>query len=69
MSQADVVFKAMKDGKKYSPTELAEITHINKNQVSKILKMLTSGMLIEEVSHHRYATRRKYKTKQQSLTF
>lgn len=58
---------AMKAGREYSPEELAVITHIPAYEVSRCLRLLEGGGLIEKTQSGHFLKYRKFKTRQRSL--
>tara|TARA_R110002072_G_scaffold273116_1_gene433452 strand:- start:299 stop:508 length:210 start_codon:yes stop_codon:yes gene_type:complete len=67
VSIIDNVFASMKFGKEYSPVEIAGVTHISEDAVSKALKILEGAGMIEKTQHDRFLKNRKYTSRQRSL--
>jgi DNA-binding IclR family transcriptional regulator len=67
MNYTDRVFTAMREGKEYSPDELASTCHIPRDSASQILNMLTKHNMIEQTAGGRFIKDRKFKTKQRGL--
>ena len=67
MNYTDKVFTAMREGKEYSPDEIASISHIPRDAVSQILNMLAKHSMVEQTVGGRFIKDRKLKTKQRGL--
>jgi len=67
MNYTDKVFMAMREGREYSPDEIASISHIPRDAVSQILNMLAKHNMVEQTVGGRFIKDRKFKTKQRGL--
>lgn len=67
MSYVNRILSAMRYNQEYTPDEVAAITHVDRYETSKALKLLAQGGLIETVRTDRFIKNRKYKSKQREL--
>ena len=67
MSYTKRLMQAVDFNREYSPTQLASMTHIEPEEVSRALGMLCSGGVIEQTKTGRFLKDRAYKSKQRSL--
>lgn len=67
MSYVTRVMTAMREGREYSPGDIAAITHLTERDAGQCLHQLCKGGVIECVAQDRYRKNRKYKTRQKGL--
>ena len=67
MNYTDRIFKAMREGREYSPDEIACTCHIPRDSVSQILTLLTKNNMIEQTVSDRFIKNRKFKARQRGL--
>ena len=67
MSYVKVILQAMRFDHEYTPDEISAITHIRTEDVSRALKVLVSGGVIEQTKSDRLVKHRKFKSKQRQL--
>jgi len=67
MSYINTIMTAMRPKCVYRPADLAESTHIPVKDVSRCLKMLEKGGMVESTNTEEYRRKKLYTTKQKSL--
>ena len=67
MSYTDKILQAMHYKCVYRPCDLAASTHISTQDVSRCLKMLEHGGMVESVRTEEYRRKKLYTTKQKRL--
>ncbi len=64
MSYAHRILTQMRAGCIYRPCDISAMTNIDRDTVSRILKMLARGGLVDEIRGNEYRRKRMYSTRQ-----
>lgn len=67
MSYLDRVISAMPFDREVSPDDVAAIAKIDRKEVSRCLKLLEQGGVVECVATDRFVKNRRYKSRQRAL--